>query len=125
VLNGGNLIFISDFYLKQLPGYNIQYPQNGIGALIEEILHGDGVEFSRGNIPEATAKGSYRKLVQRTNKLMWSAVSEQGKGKPDVSVDPMVASARFTFELESGCYATMMLRELMVTTMARDTCKVE
>ncbi len=115
---------VSTLHPKQLPGYNIQYPKNEIGKLYEEILRGDGVELSKGNIPEATAKGSYRKLLQRASKLTWSAVLEEGKVKPDVSDDPVVDTARLTFELKSGCYATMMLRELMVTTMSRDTCKM-
>ncbi len=93
--------------------------------MYKEVLHSDGVLLGKGNIPEATAKGSYRKLVQRANKLMWSAVPEQGKAELDVSDDPVVDAARFTFELESGCYATMMLRELMVTTCARDKCKMD
>ena len=93
--------------------------------MYEEVLQGDGVQLRKGNIPEATAKGSYRKLVQRANKLIWSTVSEQGEAEPDVSDDPVVDAARLTFELESGCYATMLLRELMVTTYARDTCKMD
>jgi tRNA(Glu) U13 pseudouridine synthase TruD len=94
-------------------------------VLYEEVLRGECVELSKGNIPEATAKGSYRKLIQRASKLMWSAIPEEGKLKSNVSNDPVVDAARFTFELKSGCYATMMLRELMVTTMYRDTCKMD
>ena len=93
--------------------------------MYEEVLQCDGVQLRKGNIPEATAKGSYRKLVQRANNLIWSTVPEQGKAEPDVSDDPVVDAARLTFELESGCYATMLLRELMVTTCARDTCKMD
>ncbi len=103
----------------------MQYPKNEIGTLYEEVLRGDGVELSKGNIPEATAKGSYRKLIQRANKLAWSDVLEVGRVESDVSDDPVVDAARFTFELKSGCYATMMLRELMVTTMSRGTCKID
>lgn len=104
-----------------LPGYNIQYPQNEIGELYKTILHGDGVDLvTKSKYPESTAKGSYRKLVQRANKLTWSIVSSDDDLGATAQQDPTVDTARFTFELESGCYATMMLRELMVTTMARD-----
>lgn len=74
------------------------------------------------SIPEATAKGGYRKLVQRASNLTWDIVHEEGDVEPESSadIDPVVSAARFTFELESGCYATIMLRELMVTTMSRD-----
>ena len=103
-----------------LPGYNIQYPTNEIGDLYREVLCKDGVELvSKGNIAEATAKGSYRKLIQKANNLKWEDVSEMEEGKHKASEDPVVSSAKLSFELESGCYATMMLRELMITTMAR------
>jgi hypothetical protein len=56
---------------------------------------------------------------------MWSTIPEQGKAELDESDDPVVDAAWFTFELESRCYATMMPREFMVTTCARDKCKME
>ena len=108
-----------------LPGYNIQYPQNEIGELYKTILHDDGIDLvTKSKYPESTAKGSYRKLIQRANNLTWSIVARDDE-PGTTQDDPAVDIARFTFELESGCYATMMLRELMVTTMSRDTCKVD
>ncbi len=104
---------------QQLPGYNIQYPLNEIGELYKELLRADGVELKKGNIPEATAKGSYRKLIQKANNLSWTIVPEREAEALDLS-NPVVSTARFSFELESGAYATMMLRELMISTMARD-----
>lgn len=105
-----------------LPGYNIQYPSNEIGELYKELLDADGVNLTeKDSIPESTAKGSYRKLIQHAHGLKWHDVSKRVSEKPDTSDDAVVDAACFTFELESGCYATMMLRELMVTTMARDS----
>ena len=124
VVNDPTSIHISQIVLP-LPGYNIQYPQNEIGQLYTEVLHGDGVRLSKWNIPESTEKGSYRKLVQQANNLMWSPISEQDKGEHDVSEDPAADIARFTFELESGCYAKMMLQELMITNISRKTCKID
>lgn len=104
-----------------LPGYNIAYPKNEIGVLYKEILSNDGIALSKDSIPESTAKGSYRKLIQRTNKLTWESIDDD---KEDVcgrrESDPTISNAKLTFELESGSYATMMLRELMVNTIARD-----
>lgn len=100
----------------------MKYPSNEIGELYEKILKNDGVELSeKCNIQEATAKGSYRKLIQKANNLSWENVSEcsDDSRQPEVD-DPVVDAARFCFDLDSGCYATMMLRELMVTTMVRD-----
>lgn len=105
-----------------LPGYNMIYPQNEIGELYRETLKKDGVDLSeKDQIPEATAKGSYRKLIQGANGLKWDVVVDEGEGDFTESEDRVVNAAKFTFELESGCYATMMLRELMVATMARDS----
>lgn len=104
-----------------LPGYKVQYPSNEMGELYKEILQEDGVELRKGSIPESTAKGSYRKLIQRANRLKWDMVPDEVEDQHDESEDPVVSVARLTFELESGCYATMMLRELMITTMSRDT----
>ena len=109
-----------------LPGYNIQYPTNEIGDLYREVLRKDGIELvSKGNIAEATAKGSYRKLIQRANNLKWDDVSEIDESKHKASEDPVISSAKLSFELESGCYATMMLRELMLTTMSRKDYKLK
>ncbi|KAL7551205.1 hypothetical protein ACHAWF_014403 [Thalassiosira exigua] len=84
-----------------LPGHNIQYPENEIGDLYQEVIARDGVNLSvKGNIPEATAKGSYRKLIQKVNGLKWA-------------YDPKGNIVHLSFELKSGCYATMMLREMM------------
>jgi tRNA(Glu) U13 pseudouridine synthase TruD len=60
-------------------------------------------------------------MMQKANNLKWNVVASNEEVKTDSSseTDPVVDAARFTFELESGCYATMMLRELMLTTMAR------
>ncbi|KAL9183859.1 hypothetical protein ACHAXT_004715 [Thalassiosira profunda] len=105
-----------------LPGYNVDYPSNEMGRLYQQLLKDDGIDLStKGNIPEATAKGIYRKLIQRANDLEWEAIPKDTGGQLDESEDPVVASARFTFELASGCYATVLLRELMLTTMARDS----
>eukprot|EP00956_Cyclotella_meneghiniana_P019051 scaffold32305_cov57-Cyclotella_meneghiniana.AAC.1 len=101
-----------------LPGYNVQYPTNEIGELYESILFEDGVQFVKEKVSEATAKGSYRKLIQSAHELTWETID----GDPvDDSDDHVILNAKLTFELESGSYATMMLRELMVTTMSRDS----
>ena len=104
-----------------LPGYNVQYPTNEIGELYKSILSEDGVQFDKEKVSEATAKGSYRKLIQSANKLIWESIEGDNGSHVDDSDDPIVSNAKFTFELESGSYATMMLRELMVTTMSRDS----
>jgi len=124
VVTDPNTVNISQVVLP-LPGYTIQYPTNEIGDLYREILAADGVQLSvKNDTEESSAKGSYRKLIQQAN-LKWDVVAndEEMKSSSSSEKDPVVDAARFTFELESGCYATMMLRELMLTTLSRGNGK--
>lgn len=93
-----------------------------MGQLYKDILKREGVDLTeKGNNPEATAKGSYRKLIQKAYNLSWGMVSNEETNAPNSkAADPVVNCARFQFDLRSGCYATMLLRELMLTTMVRD-----
>jgi tRNA(Glu) U13 pseudouridine synthase TruD len=89
--------------------------------LYKELLTNDGIQLDKkSSQPEGTAKGSYRCLIQKAHKIKWDIVGSGEETTMDESDDPVVSAARFKFDLKSGCYATMMLRELMVTTMARD-----
>ena len=83
------------------------------------MLRDDGIELSKDSVAESTCKGSYRKIIQKATNLKWNSVSEG----EDNSDGPTVSAARVSFELESGCYATMVLRELMVTTLSRCSSK--
>ena len=94
-----------------LPGYDVEYPTNQIGDLYRSMLATDGVEFKKDAVPEATARGAYRNLVAPANNLEVTFL--------DTRENESVGNARFTFELQSGSYATMLLRELMCTTMSR------
>lgn len=98
-----------------LPGYNVRYPTNIIGDHYRKILERDGVSFIKDAVDEATAKGSYRKLVVIPNSFKWETVSDSKSHYEHSSI----SDAKFTFSLPSGSYATMCLRELMSTTMAR------
>lgn len=101
-----NTVAISQVALP-LPGYNVEYPANDIGQLYREILQNHLVSFDKTADPEATAKGSYRKLVV----VPWSMRIAKHANEKDC--------AQVSFRLPKGCYATMLLRELMVTTTSR------
>lgn len=89
-----------------LPGSGVLYPDNEIGRLYRDILKKDGIEFRKNAPPEATAKGSYRFLHADAHNLEWEIVSH---GDQETIID----AVKFKFELDSGCYATVMLRELL------------
>ena len=121
-----------------LPGYGVRYPTNSIGELYRRTLEEDGVEFVRRTgtgtgtgsgsgsgsgsgtgtalPPERTARGSYRTLIARAGGLRLDVIGGSGGGDDG----GRVRDARLSFDLPSGSYATMLLREVMVSTMARD-----
>jgi len=110
-----------------LPGYNIQYPTNKIGDLYKQFLDQDGISFERGAVPEATCKGNYRHLVRVPHTIIWEVLDpnkQNSAGNNDDADDNILNSefieaVKFTFSLDSGSYATMLLRELMGSTMSR------
>jgi tRNA pseudouridine13 synthase len=107
-----------------LPGSNIRYPENIIGKLYERFLKEDGVEFRKGHTLESSAKGGYRNLVSTAKDLTWEPIDDEvvfcGDRRNTVKNDE-ITNARFKFVLQSGSYATMFLRELMVTTSGRES----
>jgi tRNA pseudouridine13 synthase len=93
-----------------LPGYNIRYPNNEIEEIYKNLLKQDDIIFEKEAPAESTAKGSYRRLIVHPSCI-------------DLEVDDKCTypgmKAKLTFELPKGCYATMLLRELMITTTTR------
>merc|ERR1712071_558769 len=100
-----------------------------MGDVYREILNEDEVIFDKSKIPESTARGSYRKLISMVHDLTWEPVVDATDTDADATntssscvVDEMerrgkesICAAKFKFELSSGSYATMMLRELLCT----------
>ena len=104
-------IKIEDVVLP-LPGYAITYPENEIGALYHDFLKEENVSFGRNSPDEVTAKGSYRSLIANAQNLSITF--------DECDKDSSIASQFvLKFDLPSGSYATMLLRELMTTTVDR------
>lgn len=92
-----------------LPGADVRYPDNEIGDIYHEILQKDGINFNGKDAPaESTVKGTYRLLHANAHNLEWGRIVGDGEDEEDI-----VRTAKFKFELDSGCYATVMLRQLM------------
>jgi TruD family tRNA pseudouridine synthase len=108
-----------------LPGYSVLYPTNEVGGLYQQMLENDGIEFKKDSVPEATAKGGYRFLQSHAHNLAWEPVPsvpvvQEGEGDGVAASDhnedcAPLNDAKLTFELDAGCYATMMFRELLMT----------
>ena len=96
-----------DQVVLPLPGYRVQYPENDIGDMYNTLLVADEVKFEKSAPVEATAKGSYRRLIVRPGAVGFEMDADQ-------------ATVDLRFQLPKGSYATMLLRELMLTTATRN-----
>lgn len=111
VVDDTNSVDIESVVLP-LPGYNVRYPENEVGTMYLEFLAKENVSLVRSAPAEATAKGSYRPLIAFAQNMDVSTDS-CAEGKDTVS------EFKLMFDLPSGSYATMLLRELMLTTFVR------
>jgi tRNA pseudouridine13 synthase len=94
-----------------LPGYRVQYPSNKVSQVYRDASICDGIEYVKDAPLDATAKGSYRPLVAVADNITSEWVDED---------DQTVMTCRFMFDLPSGSYATMLIRELLRT---NDACR--
>lgn len=103
-----------------LPGYAIIYPANEIGALYHDFLKMDDIRFDRDAPSEFTAKGSYRPLI-----AFAEGVEVIFDGREDRKVDAIdtapgtITDFKLKFDLPRGSYATMLMREMLLTTVVR------
>ena len=95
-----------------LPGYGVTFPTNVIGELYAQLLEHDGIRLTKDSLSDATSRGSYRKVVAIVSNIKLEPI-QLDTGRKHVS------SAKISFDLPKGSYATMLLRELMLTTIDR------
>jgi TruD family tRNA pseudouridine synthase len=109
--------------LLPLPGYNMQYPTHEIAVVYHRLLELDGIRFDKSAPLEATAKGSYRHLIAMPNDMSVTFLDDTDETSHDnrSTTRTTAKTVKLSFELPKGSYATMLLRELMVTTATRLT----
>lgn len=94
-----------------MPGYDTIYPNNRIGILYQEFLRKENVQFDKNALhDEAKARGSYRRVIAQVDQLVYERLPS----------DLPLVDIQLKFNLPKGSYATMLLRELMLKTVARD-----
>jgi tRNA(Glu) U13 pseudouridine synthase TruD len=86
----------------------VEYPTNNVGKFYEDFLSKENVQFDKDAFEAAATKGAYRQLI---------AVPTNFDCKVQVYENSI--DAEFQFDLDKGSYATMLLRELMLTTICR------
>lgn len=119
-----------------MPGNTVKYPQNAMGPWFQERLSRDGLEGSRFRVSglKLNLPGSYRPLLASPRNLRYqlqrAACKGRGVGgggevtgessKRDSQINESSAQDKqdslalmLNFDLDSSCYATICLREIM------------
>ena len=92
-------------------GYNVKLAKGIPGRIEREVLEEEGIkleDFHNKKMPEISSKGSRRiiKVVPYNLKLLEIGKDEFNEGKLKMKIQ---------FELDKGCYATTLLREITKT----------
>ncbi|XP_018602565.2 pseudouridylate synthase PUS7L isoform X2 [Scleropages formosus] len=99
------------FSLRQvvlpMPGNTVKYPENAVGAWYRERLASDGLRDCRFRVTplKLNVPGCYRPVLAVPRN-----VTQELR---DLEDDPAAPSLALSFDLDSSCYATVCLREIM------------
>lgn len=117
-----------------MPGNTVKYPQNAMGSWFQERLSRDGLEGSRFRVGglKLNLPGSYRPLLASPHNLRYQlqrAACKGGGGGGEVTGESSKRDSQrnessaddkqdslalvLNFDLDSSCYATICLREIM------------
>ncbi|XP_018540709.1 pseudouridylate synthase PUS7L isoform X1 [Lates calcarifer] len=107
--------------LLPMPGNTVKYPENAMGTWYQERLARDGLDNCRFRVGslKLNLPGCYRPLLALPRNLSYqlhrAACGEGGGGGGDVTGERKQDSLTLTlsFDLDSSCYATICLREIM------------
>ncbi|CAH0494068.1 unnamed protein product [Peronospora farinosa] len=91
--------------LLPLAGTNVLFPSNATKDACIEIMEQDGTK--KALLESGTLKGAYRSLVAYPHDLEWAWQQDQDES----------LLLQLSFSLDSGCFATMCLRELLHSDM--------
>ncbi|XP_058163824.1 pseudouridylate synthase PUS7L isoform X2 [Dasypus novemcinctus] len=97
-------------------GYNIQYPKNKVGQWYHEILSRDELQTCRFKVPalKLNVPGCYRQILKYPHNLSYQLMEEHDvDGKTEGSLVSEALSLLISFDLDTSCYATVCLREIM------------
>ncbi|XP_013872431.1 pseudouridylate synthase PUS7L isoform X2 [Austrofundulus limnaeus] len=104
--------------LLPMPGNTVKYPENAVGAWYQEQLARDGLSECRFRVSslKLNLPGCYRPLLAAPRNVSYRlqrAASEDGGGGAAAERSADSPSLTLNFDLDSSCYATICLREIM------------
>ncbi|XP_060930225.1 pseudouridylate synthase PUS7L [Limanda limanda] len=101
--------------LMPMPGNTVKYPENAMGTWYQERLARDGLDNCRFRVGslKLNLPGCYRLLLAPPRNLSYQL--QRGGGGGDVMGERKqdTISLTLNFDLDSSCYATVCLREIM------------
>nr|XP_033815315.1 pseudouridylate synthase 7 homolog-like protein [Geotrypetes seraphini]XP_033815316.1 pseudouridylate synthase 7 homolog-like protein [Geotrypetes seraphini]XP_033815317.1 pseudouridylate synthase 7 homolog-like protein [Geotrypetes seraphini] len=103
-------------------GHSVTYPGNKVGEWYHEMLGRDGLQACtfRNSVLQLNVPGCYRHILKYPRNLLYEVIEELDDGvesKEDTKEWNAALSSKqslkISFELDSSCYATVCLREIM------------
>ncbi|KAL6473582.1 hypothetical protein MHYP_G00171430 [Metynnis hypsauchen] len=107
------------FSLKQvvlpMPGNSVKYPENVLGKWYQDRLVQDSLSACRFRITslKLNVPGCYRPLLAHPHDVAYSLHVKEEPQVTGPSPPHSTASLTLSFDLDSSCYATVCLREIM------------
>ncbi|XP_029968840.1 pseudouridylate synthase PUS7L [Salarias fasciatus] len=104
-------VYALEHVLMPMPGNTVKYPENSMGTWYQERLSRDGLADCRFRVSglKLNVPGCYRPLLALPHNLSYRL--QRGDRKQDSDSDPLALT--LNFDLDSSCYATICLREIM------------
>ncbi|XP_068129744.1 pseudouridylate synthase PUS7L [Hyperolius riggenbachi] len=116
-----NVYFIHEVVLP-MPGHSVKYPSNQVGQWYKEALSKSGLQSSKFRVGslQLNIPGCYRHILKYPHNVLHELFIEEDdqnivneeRTKSEV-LQPPKPSLKLTFDLDSSCYATVCLREIM------------
>ncbi|KAM3926938.1 pseudouridylate synthase PUS7L [Leptodactylus fuscus] len=101
-----------------MPGHSIRYPTNQVGQWYKEALASAGLQsckFWVGTL-QLNIPGCYRPVIKYPRNLIYTPIPEtdqQNQGEDSEHIASQKTALKLSFQLDSSCYATVCLREMM------------
>ncbi|XP_075065171.1 pseudouridylate synthase PUS7L [Mixophyes fleayi] len=105
-----------------MPGHSIKYPTNKVGQWYKEALANAGLQsckFRVGNL-QLNIPGCYRPILKYPHNLIYELIVESANQSQEMEdwtnsedLKSLKTSLKLSFKLDSSCYATVCLREMM------------
>ncbi|XP_018414985.1 PREDICTED: pseudouridylate synthase 7 homolog-like protein [Nanorana parkeri] len=115
-------VYLMNQVVLPMPGHSIKYPSNQVGHWYKEALAKAGLQLCKFRVGplQLNIPGCYRHILKYPRNLSYELFEEddvqnQDKEKwtkPEI-VQPANPLLKLSFELDSSCYATVCLREMM------------